>query len=118
MRPLSKPDFRGRSMGKTTLVKLLPLALFVCVFLSSHNVVKADEVFIQGYTNGCFCFTNDPTITPVNTPATQTDTLLGLTFVNATFSGTTAGGFLSLDGNPVAPPTQNVNNLGALFLST
>lgn len=105
-------------MGKTTptLVKLLPL--LVCVFLSSHNVVKADEVVIQGYTNGCFCFTTDPFTTPVNTPATQTDTLLGLTFVNATFSGTTAGGFLGLNGAPIAPPTQNFNNLGAIFLST
>ena len=106
-------------MEKTTptLVKLLPFALFVCVFLSSHNVANADEVFIQGYTNGCFCFTSDPTVTPVNTPSTQTDTLLGLTFVNATFAGTTTGGFLGLNGSPVAPPTQNVNNLGAIFLS-
>ena len=100
-----------------TLIKLLPLALFVCVLLSSHNVAKADEVVIQGYTNGCFCFTTDPTTIPVNTPATQTDSLLGLTFVNASFSGTTAGGFLSFAGSPVAPPTQNVNNLGAIFLS-
>ena len=107
-------------MEKTTptLVKLLSAALFVSVFLSSHNVAKADEVFIQGYTNGCFCHTTDATVTPVNTSATQTDTVLGLTFVNATFSGTTSGGFLGLNGNPVAPPTQNVNNLGALFLST
>lgn len=107
-------------MRKTrpTLVKLLPLMLFVCVFLSSHDVAKADQVFIQGYTNGCFCTSTDPFTIPVNTPATQTDTVLGLTFVNATFSGTTAGGFLGLNGNPVAPPTQNVNNLGALFLST
>jgi hypothetical protein len=107
-------------MRKTmpTLVKLLPVALFVSVFLSSPNVANADEVFIQGYTNACFCLTNDPVNTPVNTSATQTDTLLGLTFVNATFSGTTAGGFLGLNGSPVAPPTQNVNNLGALFLST
>jgi len=106
-------------MSKTTpiLVKLFPATLFVCVFLYSLNVAKADEVFIQGYTNGCFCFTSDPTITPVNTPATQTDTLFGLTFVNATFSGTTGAGFLGVGGIPVAPPTQNVNNLGAFFLS-
>ena len=107
-------------MGKTirTLIKLLHLALFVYVFLSAHNIAKADEVFIQGYTNACFCFPADPLIIPVNTPATQTDSLLGLTFVNATFSGKTAGGFLSLGEGAVAPPTQNVNNLGALFLAT
>ena len=101
-----------------TLVKLLSLALLISVFLSAPNVAKADEVVIQGYTNGCFCFPTDPLIIPVNTSAPQTDTLLGLTFVNATFSGTTAGGFLGLDANPLAPPTQNINNLGALFLST
>jgi hypothetical protein len=75
-------------------------------------------VVIEGYTNGCFCFSLDPVNVPVNTSATQTDTLLGLTFVNATFAGTTTAGFLSLSGNAVAPPTQNVNNLGAFFLST
>lgn len=102
---------------KTTpaIVKLSLVALFV--FLAP-NLAKADEVVIQGYTNGCFCHTTDPTVTPVNTPAPQTDTVLGLTFVNATFSGTTTGGFLALNSGPLAPPTQNVNNLGALFLST
>jgi hypothetical protein len=43
---------------------------------------------------------------------------LGLTYVNSTFSGTTAGGFRGLGGNPIAPPTQNVNNLGAFSLDT
>ena len=100
----------GRTIG--TLVKLSTLALFLAVFLVSPNVAKADEVFIAGYTNGCFnC------ISPPNTSATQTATLSGLTFVNATFSGTTAGGFRGLGGNPIAPPTQNVNNLGAFSLA-
>ncbi|HEX7331745.1 MAG TPA: hypothetical protein VF290_09605, partial [Pyrinomonadaceae bacterium] len=98
-----------------TLAKLF---LLVFVFAAAHNIAKADEVVIAGYTNGCFCVSTDPFTIPVNTPATQTETLLGLTFVNSTFSGTTAGGFLALNGNPVAPPTQNVNNLGSLFLST
>jgi hypothetical protein len=49
---------------------------------------------------------------------TQTASLLGLTYVNSTFSGTTAAGFRALGGNPIAPPTQNVNNLGAFSLAT
>jgi hypothetical protein len=76
-------------------------------------VAQADEVFLAGYTNGCFnC------ISPPNTSATQTATLFGLTYVNSTFAGTTAAGFRGLGGNPIAPPTQNVNNLGAFSLST
>jgi hypothetical protein len=98
-------------MGRTipTGVKLFTLALFACVFLSSQNVARADEVFLA--TNGCFnC------ISPPNTSATQFVTLFGLTYVNATFSGTTADGIRGLGGNPIAPPTQNVNNLGAFSL--
>jgi hypothetical protein len=44
--------------------------------------------------------------------------LLGLTYSNATFSGTTASGFLAFGGNPQVPPTQNVDNLGSFNLST
>lgn len=36
----------------------------------------------------------------------------------ATFAGTTAAGFRGLGGNPIAPPVQNVNNLGAFSLAT
>lgn len=79
----------------------------------SQGMAKADEVFISGYTNGCFnCGA------PPNTSATQTDALGGLTYVNATFAGTTASGFRGLGGNPIAPPAQNVNNLGAFSLAT
>jgi hypothetical protein len=74
---------------------------------------RADEVSFAGYTNGCFnC------VSPPNTSATQTATLNGLTYVNSQFSNTTVGGFLAIGGNPLAPPTQNVNNLGAISLST
>jgi hypothetical protein len=92
----------------------LAFGLFAVAFIGlSGGVARADEVFIAGYTNGCFnC------IAPPNTSATQTATLGGLTFVNSTFAGTTAGGFRGLGGNPVAPPTQNFNNLGAFSLSS
>lgn len=93
---------------------LLSLAAIAVMGLG-HTAAKADEVFLAGYTNGCFnC--NPPPVP--NTSATQTASLGGLTYVNATFSGTTAAGFRGLGGNPIAPPVQNVNNLGALSLAT
>jgi len=91
---------------------LIALAAVAVIALSGAQA-KADEVFISGYTNGCFnC------AAPPNTSATQTATLGGLTYVNSTFAGTTAAGFRGLGGNAIAPPTQNVNNLGAFSLST
>jgi hypothetical protein len=96
--------------------KPLALTLLAVAFIGlSGGEVRADEVFISGYTNGCFnC--NPPPVP--NTSATQTASLGGLTYVNATFSGTTAAGFRGLGGNPIAPPAQNVNNLGAFSLAT
>jgi hypothetical protein len=89
--------------------------LFVAAFAFAQGEARADEVFISGYTNGCFnC--NPPPVP--NTSATQTASLFGLTYVNSTFSGTTAGGFRGIGGNPLAPPTQNVNNLGAFSLAS
>src|SRR5215207_2837570 len=92
----------------------LALGLLALAFVGlSAGEARADEVFISGYTNGCFnC------VSPPNTSATQTASLDGLTYVNSTFAGTTAAGFRGLGGNPIAPPTQNVNNLGAFSLST
>lgn len=91
---------------------MLSLAAIAVMGLG-QTAAKADEVFLAGYTNGCFnCGA------PLNSSATQTDTLLGLTYVNSTFTGTTAAGFRGLGGNPIAPPTQNVNNLGAFSLTT
>jgi hypothetical protein len=94
-----------------------PIALSIAAIVVmglGQGVVQADEVFIAGYTNGCFnC--NPPPVP--NTNATQTASLLGLTYVNSQFSGTTANGFRGLGGNPIPAPTQNVNNLGALTLA-
>jgi hypothetical protein len=94
---------------RQTLLALAAVAVIALV----GSEARADEVFISGYSNGCFnC------VSPPNTSATQTATLGGLTYVNSTFAGTTAAGFRGLGGNPIAPPTQNVNNLGALSLAT
>ena len=98
-----------------SLIKPVAISLVaVAIMVFAQDVTKADEVFVAGYSNGCFnC--NPPPVP--NTSATQTDSLFGLTYVNSTFSNTTVGGFLGLGGNPVAPPTQNVNNLGAFSLA-
>ena len=93
--------------------KPMMLSLVAIAFIAfTHGTANADEVFISGYSNGAF------NGVPPNTSATQTASLLGLTYVNSTFSGTTASGFLAFGGNPIAPPTQNVNNFGAFALST
>lgn len=80
----------------------------------SVSAARAEEVLVTGYSNGCF----GAACVPPNTSATQTTSLLGLTYVNSTFSNTTVGGFLGLGGNPLMPPVQNVNNLGAFNLAT
>lgn len=98
-----------------SIFKTIGLAIAVVTVMAlSQGMAKADEVFISGYTNGCFNCGG----APPNTSATQTDALGGLTYVNATFAGTTASGFRGLGGNPIAPPVQNVNNLGAFSLSS
>lgn len=85
----------------------------LAVFVISSGEARADEVFVAGYTNGCFnCGGAAP-----NTSATQTASLLGLSYVNSTFSGTTANGFLAFGGNPLSPPIQNLQNFGAFSLS-
>src|SRR5687767_15112789 len=74
---------------------------------AAEGSARADEVFISGFTNGCFgagC-----------TPGASAS-IPGLTYSNSTFSGTTANGFRGLGGNP--NPGANVNNLGTFTLST
>lgn len=88
---------------------LRPLVLSlaaIAVIAVGQSVVKADEVHIAGSTAGCFGAACVPG------PGA---TLLGLTFSNATFSGTTAAGFRGLGGPP--NPGSNVNNLGSLSLT-
>ena len=85
---------------------LIALAAVAVIALAGAEA-KADEVFISGFTNGCFGAACAPGASA---------TTGGLTYSNATFSGTTAAGFRGLGGNP--NPGSNFNNLGSLSLST
>ena len=100
----------ARSTGRSRYLCLLAV---LAVFGLGQDEARADEVHIAGYTNGCFnC------AAPPNTSATQGDTLLGLTYTNSTFTGTTAAGFRGLGGNPVPPGVQGFNNLGSFTLAS
>ena len=90
------------------ILKSLSLAIaFAAVLTLGHGVARADEVFIAGFTNGCYGAACAP-----GASATSG----GLTFSNSTFQGTTANGFRGLGGN--ANPGSNFNNLGSISLST
>ncbi len=96
----------------TKLLKPLALGIaLIALFAVGQQTARADEVTVAGYTNGAF------NGAPPNTSATQTASLFGLQYVNSTFSNTTVNGFASFGGNPLAPPTQNVDNLGAFTLA-
>ena len=94
---------------------LKPLALgiaLISIFAAGQKTARADEVTLSGYTNGCF-----GPCTPPNTSSQQTGTILGLTYNNSTFSGTTSGGFLAIGNQGQLPGTQNINNLGSFLLN-
>ena len=84
---------------------ILSLAAIAVVGLG-HSVAKADEVLITGSTAGCFGAACVPGATA---------TVLGLTYNNSTFNGTTAAGFLCLN---TAASSPNVDNLGSFTLNT
>ena len=88
-------------------------AIAIAVMAMGHGVVKADEVTLAGYTNGCFnC------ATPPNTSAIQQASLSGLSYTNSTFNGTTAAGFRAFGAAPAPQGTQAVNNFGSFFLAS
>jgi hypothetical protein len=90
------------------VLKPLALTIALCaLFAVTQKQARADEVYIAGFTNGCFGAACAPGATA---------TITGLTFSNSTFSGTTANGFRALGGN--ANPGSNFNNLGSISLST
>ena len=90
------------------MVKPLALSIFaVTLFALAQSEARADEVFIAGFTNGCFGSGCAPGATATSG---------GLTFSNSTFSGTTANGFRGIGAN--ANPGSNFNNLGSMSLST
>jgi len=89
-------------------VKPFALSIFAVAFIAlAQGEARADEVFISGFTAGCFGAACAPGASA---------TTGGITYSNATFSGTTAAGFRGLGGNP--NPGSNFNNLGSLSLST
>jgi hypothetical protein len=96
--------------------KLKPFALgigLIALFAAGQQAARADEVTVAGHSNGCF-----GPCSPPNFAGQQTASILGLTWNNSTFNGTTSGGFLAL-GNVGQPPgTQNINNLGSFLLGS
>jgi len=95
-------------MTRTALIRniTLSVAAFLMIGLNAA-AARADEVFVAGFTNGCFGAACAPGASA---------TTGGLTFSNATFSGTTAAGFRGIGGAP--NPGSNFNNLGSVSLST
>jgi hypothetical protein len=98
-------NMRNRILALTKSLALAAVAL--AVFTLGQSAARADEVFISGFTNGCFG--------AACTPSTSAS-IPGLTYSNSTFSGTTSGGFRGIGGNP--NPGANVNNLGSFTLSS
>ncbi len=101
---------------KNFAMMLKPLALSIAVLsilAVGSSEARADEVTIAGYTNGTF----NGTPAAMQGPGFQQTSLLGLTYMNSTFGGTTVNGFRGLGGNPMPPGTQNTNNLGSFSLA-
>src|SRR5215213_413337 len=94
-----------------------PLALTVitlALFTFGQGVARADEVYVAGYSNGCF----GVGCNPVNNNGTNTANLLGLTYTNSQFQGVTANGFLAFGSNGTPVGVQNTNNFGSFTLDT
>jgi len=90
------------------LTKPFAFSLFaIAIVAAANGTARADEVFIAGFTNGCF----GAACAPGSSAASG-----GLTFSNSTFAGTTANGFRGIGAN--ANPGSNFNNLGSMSLST
>lgn len=96
-----------KSLIRVTTKQLVLSLAVLTLFAVSHGTARADEVFIAGGTNGCF---------GAGCTAGTSATVVGLTFSNSTFVGTTAGGFRGIGAN--ANPGSNFNNLGSFTLST
>ena len=100
-------------MSVSPFLKSLAMGIaLIALFAVSQTAARADEVTVAGFTNGCF-----GPCTPPNFSGQQTASILGLTWNNSTFNGTTSGGFLALGNAGVPPGTQNLNNLGSFLLN-
>ena len=87
-------------MGSTAIRRLIGVGVASAALLAGP--ASAQEVTFTGSTMGGFN----------GNPPAPTATLFGLTFNTSNFNETTAGGFLSLGGNPAS----GFNNLGSLTL--
>jgi len=96
-----------KSLIRLTTKQLVLGLAALALFAAGHTSAQADQVFIAGFTNGCFGAACAP-----GASATSG----GLTFSNSTFQGTTANGFRGIGAN--ANPGSNFNNLGSISLST
>ena len=101
---------RSKRDGIFEVLKSLALGtVAVVLFMFSPGAVRADEVTLQGDPHGCFnCAQPDGNTDP------HTVSLLGLSYLNGRFSGTTVNGFLDLTGSPTF---LNYQNLGSFHLS-
>ena len=95
------------SLLRSTIKLLVLVVGALTIFVASHGTAKANEVTINGFTNGCFGAACAPGASA---------TAGGIVYSNSTFTGTTANGFRGLGGNP--NPGANFNNLGSFSLST
>ncbi len=75
------------------------------------SAAASAQVAYSGYTNGAF------NATAPNSSAFQTATLLGLTYENSLFNGTTAAGQGFVGNNAQTQGSQELNNFGSFFLN-
>nr|MBA3322194.1 hypothetical protein [Pyrinomonadaceae bacterium] len=102
-----------KNFAATALKSITMSFALVAIVTLAQTVARADEVTVAGYTNGTF----NGTPAAMQGPGLQQTSLLGLSYTNSTFSGTTVNGFRGLGGDPAPQGTQGVNNLGTFALS-
>ena len=102
-----------KNFAATALKSIAMSFALVAIVTLANTTARADEVTLAGYTNGTF------NVTPaaMQGPGLQQTSLLGLSYTNSTFSGTTVNGFRGLGGDPTPQGTQGVNNLGTFALA-
>jgi hypothetical protein len=90
------------------------VARLVTLTLCTASAAASQAVGFSGYTTGCF----GAACVPPTANVFQTAGVGGVTYENATFAGTTSGGTALLNGAANALGTRDVNNLGAVYLTS
>jgi hypothetical protein len=101
-----------KAHNPTRLLKRTLLASLgvLCLTTLCAERARADEVTIAGTTAGSFTNALNQ-----NTGST----LMGLSFINASFNQSTLSGSATLNGSPASPSSgTNVNNLGSFYLAS